>query len=300
MTDHIVGLHICPQQVRAITLQRIDRDYRLLALDEFPMKFPGSLHDPADPDPPSRELASALNAFVRGAAVRPKTVGITFDAAFLFISAIPTEPRMQTDALEQRVAWELSQYFPDVQRDRFIADMHVIANPGAQTYDEMLVVAVRRELTRSVRKAIEGAGFIVGVVDADHFSTELTLKVNYPDTYSRYVALVGVKDSRMDVSLLRNGVLESYRYHQLRSRGDAVQTLGTISRDTPGLASIVVYGPALDNTLLVQLRQASAIVVEALNPLRHIAVAESVQLAESVNSPPYRFAPAIGVALRRD
>jgi Tfp pilus assembly PilM family ATPase len=300
MTDHIVGLHVCPQQVRAITLQRVNREYALLALDEFPVNFPGSLHDPADPDPASAELAGALTSFMHLLPSSPKAVAVTFDAAFLFIAAIPTEPRLPTEALEERVAWELAQFFPDVPRDRFIADMHVIANPGAQTFDEMLVVAIRRELTRSVRRAIEGAGFTLGVVDADHFSTELTLKVNYPDTYSRYVALVGVKDSRMDVSLLRNGVLESYRYHQLRSRGDAVQTLGSLSRDTPGLASIMVYGPALDNALLVQLRQASAIVVEALNPLRHIAVAEVVQLAESVNSPPYRFAPAIGVALRRD
>ncbi len=300
MADHILGVHICPQQIRAVALERGARDSRLLLLGEMAAQFPAGLHDHADPEAPSVALAATLASFVRDIHTPIRNVAVTFDAAFLFLAAIPTEPRSPESALADRVAWELGQYFPGTRLDQFVTDMHVIANPGAQKYDDLLVVAIRRDLTRAVRKALEKEGFVLHLVDVDHFSSELALKLNYPDTYSRYVALVGIKDLRLDVSLLRNGALESYRYHQLLSRKDSIQHLGTLSRETPGLASIIAYGPALDNGLLVQLRQASAIVVEALNPLRHVGVAETVQLPESVDSPPYRFAPAIGVALRRD
>ncbi len=300
MADYILGVHILPQQIRAVALERGSRDSRLLLLGEMTAQFPAGLHDPADPDEASNAFASTLASFARALHGPVRNVAVTFDAGFLFLAAIPMEPRSSEAALSDRVAWELGQFFPGARPDQFVTDMHVIANPGAQKYDELLVVAIRRDLTRSVRKALEKEGFALHLVDVDHFSTELALKLNYPDTYSRYVALVGIKDLRLDVSLLRNGALESYRYYQLHSRTDSIQHLGTLSRETPGLASIVAYGPALDNGLLVQLRQASAIVVEALNPLRHVGVAETVQLPESVESPSYRFAPAIGVALRRD
>ncbi len=300
MADHILGVHICPHQIRAAALERGSRESRVLLLGEMSAEFPAGMHDPTDPEPASTALAATLAAFVRDLRPQIQNVGVTFDAAFLYLAAIPTTPRASASELDDRVAWELSQYFPGTGLDQFVTDMHVIANPVAQRYDELLVVAIRRILTRAVRKALEKEGFSLHLVDVDHFSTELALKLNYPDTYSRYVGLVGVKDLRLDVSLLRNGALESYRYYQLHSRTDAIQILGTLSRETPGLASLVVYGPALDNNLLIQLRQASAIVVEALNPLRHVGVAETVRLPASVDSPPYRFAPAIGVALRRD
>ncbi|HTX99113.1 MAG TPA: pilus assembly protein PilM [Bacteroidota bacterium] len=300
MADYVLGVHICPHQVRAVALERGARDSRLLLLSELTARFPEGLHDDANPDQASNVMAATLASFVKNLRSPVRTVAVTFDATFLFLAAIPTEPRSAESPLAERVSWELGQFFPGTKLDQFVTDVHVIANPVAQKYDELLIVAIRRDLTRSVRRALEKEGFALHLVDVDHFSTELALKLNYPDTYSRYVALVGIKDFRLDVSLLRNGALESYRYFLLHSKTDAIQHLGTLSRETPGLASIVVYGPALDNGLLVQLRQGSAIVVEALNPLRHVGVAETVQLPESFDSPPYRFAPAIGVALRRD
>ncbi len=300
MADQILGVHICPHQVRAVALERGPREGRLLLLEEIPADFPDGLHDHADPGPSCNALALALTGFT-GALMPPiRNVAVTFDTAFLFLAAIPTEPRSPEPVLHERVAWELKQYFPSVPADQFVTDMHVIANPAAQQYDELLVVAVKRDLTRAVRRALETHGFALRLVDADHFSTELALKLNYPDTYSRFVALVGIKDQRLDLSLLRNGVIEAYHYYQLSAKTDAIQILGTLSRESPDLASIMVYGPALDNALLIQLRQASTIVVESLNPLRHVGVADTVQLPESSASPPYRFAPAIGVALRRD
>lgn len=300
MSDHVLGVHICPHQVRAVAMERGQRDGRLLMLKEIPADFPVGLHDQADPGPSSTALAEALAGFTSTIAPPIKNVAVTFDTAFLFLAAIPMEPRSSEDAMRQRVTWELAQFFPDVPADQFVTDMHVIANPAAQQFDELLVVAIRRALTRAVRKALESHGFALRLVDADHFSTELALKLNYPDTYTRFVALVGIKDQRLDMSLLRNGAIEAYRYYQLSGKTDAIQILGTLSRESPGLASIMVYGPALDNALLIQLRQASTIVVESLNPLRHVGVAETVQLPESSVSPAYRFAPAIGVALRRD
>ena len=73
-----------------------------------------------------------------------------------------------------------------------------------------------------------------------------------------------------------------------------------LSREALGIYSIMTYGPYLDNDLLIRIRRSSALLVEALNPLRHITVSDTLRLADHLSMPSYRFASAVGVALRRD
>jgi hypothetical protein len=50
----------------------------------------------------------------------------------------------------------------------------------------------------------------------------------------------------------------------------------------------------------VQIRRASSILVEAMNPLRHVQVSDALRVAEHLSMPTYRFAAPVGVALRQD
>ena len=143
-------------------------------------------------------------------------------------------------------------------------------------------------------------GLELHIVDADHFAADTALRVNYPDTYRKYIALAGIKENRIDISLVRNGSLESYRYVIVNSNQQIIQAIAALARRSPGIHSITAYGPYLDRELLTQIRRGSPILVEALNPFRHVDVADSLRLAENLSVPSYRFAAAVGVALRRD
>jgi hypothetical protein len=114
------------------------------------------------------------------------------------------------------------------------------------------------------------------------------------------LALVGVKENRLDISILRNGNLEGYSYQVVSSNQEIIEAIGALSRQTQGIFSITAYGPYLDTDLLHRIRRASALLVEALNPLRHVSVADSLRLADHLTAPSYRFASAVGVALRRE
>ena len=138
------------------------------------------------------------------------------------------------------------------------------------------------------------------IVDADHFAADTALRINYPDTYRKYIALVGVKENRLDISLMRNGSLESYRYIVVQSNQEIIQGIASLARKTPGIHSITVVRPVSRPRPAHPIRRGSPILVEALNPLRHINVSDSLRLAEHLTVPSYRFAAAVGVALRRD
>ena len=65
----------------------------------------------------------------------------------------------------------------------------------------------------------------------------LDIQQNYPDTYRRYLALVGVKQNRLDISLMKNGALQSYRYVVTRSDQEIVDHLLHASRFVCGFGS---------------------------------------------------------------
>ena len=159
---------------------------------------------------------------------------------------------------------------------------------------------MKRKDAYTVQHALSKLGLDLHILDVDHFSADTALRTNYPDTNRKYLALVGIKENRLDISLIKNGNMESYSYCVVQSNKEIVDQIATLARDTRGIHSIAVYGTYLDKDLLVQIRRASALLVEALNPLRHVKVADSLRLADNLSLPSYRFASAVGVALRRD
>lgn len=298
--EPIIGLHLSPHDVRAVAVDRSDNVCTLHAIDEWPAGFPASVYDDADPGGACRMLTGAVRAFLQKHQFQAGRASVALDSTMVFLTTLPAARGFDRAAVDERFAWELSQFFPGTPPSAFVSDVHVMANSSAQDFDEVMAAAIRKPLARGIEQALREAGLRVEIIDVDQFSADVALRENYPDAYSRLILLAGIKERRLDLSLLRNGVLESYRYHVLASRADAVQLLGTLSREGAGLTSVVAFGPALDNELLVKLRHTSAVVVESLNPLRHVAVADSVQPADYLTSPSYRFAAAIGVALRRD
>jgi hypothetical protein len=95
-------------------------------------------------------------------------------------------------------------------------------------------------------------------------------------------------------------VLEKYNYMVTEDPEDLPASIGKLTREVDGLAVAMMYGPGLDDHLLHQIRQTSAVPVETLNPFRHVAVAPETVPGEHLTVPSYRFAAAIGAALRRD
>lgn len=294
--DTIIGLCIGTTSVQAVEIDRTGGSQTLLALDEWPL----TLFGPDAPADAADRLTGLLTAFLRSCEVGAEQLAVAVDSSRMFLATIPVDASLSGAPLQEHLQWEIAQYFPDVPAAEFIVDSHVLAERPDAAARDLLSVAVPRRYTRLLSRAARQAGLELSLVDVDHFSAETALRVNYPDTANKFLALVGVKEHRLDVSLIRGGSLESYSYHAVSSNGEIVDRIGGISRETEGIYSITVYGPHLEKFLLVDIRRESSMLVEALNPLRHVGVAPSLRLSESLSAPSYRFAAAIGAALRRD
>jgi Tfp pilus assembly PilM family ATPase len=284
--------------MQVVALERLGPTVTLIAIDEWESGF---LSGSADGNGSARQsFQRRIKRFMGDNAVATGKVSVALDTALLFVNSLPIEQGLTRSEINDHVKWELSQYFPTQDPGEFITDVHVLAERSSGQYNEALSVSVRRHDAGALEKAVAGAGLELHIVDADHFAADTALRINYPDTYRKYIALVGIKESRLDVSLIRNGSLESYRYYTVQSNREITQGVAALARKTPGIHSITAYGPFLDRELLTGIRRGSPILVEALNPLRHVNVSDSLRLADHLNVPSYRFAAAVGVALRRD
>ncbi len=297
--ERSLGLSISGHGVQAVEIERGGTSGMLMAIDEWENRFPFDHADSGEPDT-SREFGEYLQAFIKVNRVKATQVSVALDTSLLFLNTLPVEDGLPRPRINELIDWELHQFFPDIQPKEFITDIHVMATHRDQGWNELLAVSIRRRHTLAIKEALRAVGLTLHIVDVDHFSADMALRINYPDTYRRFLALVGVKENRLDISLMKNGALQSYSYVTVKSNQDIVDQIATLSRETKGIYSITVYGPHLDKDLLVQIRRGSALLVEALNPLRHINVSDSLRLSDHLSVPSYRFASAVGVALRRD
>ena len=296
--DFILGLSLSGGGVQAVELERDGAKTTLLAIDEWEDVLSPRPGDTGAPD--IGEFQRQLARFIAANQVRAEKVSVALDTAILFINSLPIEQGLTRTEINDHVRWELSQYYPDTDPAEFITDVHILAEKSNGPHNEAQSVSVRRHDAALIHQAVKGMGLDLYIVDADHYAADTALRINYPDTYRKYIALIGVKENRLDISLMRSGSFETYRYVTVGSNQEIIQTFAALARKAPEIHSITAYGPYLDRELLTLIRRGTPILVEALNPLRHIDVAESLRLADHLTVPSYRFAAAVGVALRKD
>ena len=295
--ETVLGLSLSDKSVQAVEIEQDGPSNTLLAIDEWENTLPTSAGHNGQG---TTRFIEYLTAFMKVNRSRSRKVSVSLDTADMFLNSIPLDDGLSRIQINEHINWELSQFFPELSSKEFVTDVHVLTQRPADGWNEVLSVSVQRHDVYLVQQAVQQMGLTLHVLDVDHFSADTALRVNYPDTNRKYLALVGVKENRLDVSLIKNGNMESYSYSVVQSNKEIVEQIGLLSRETKGIYSITVYGPFLDKDLLVQIRRGSSLLVEALNPLRHVKVSDSLRLADHLSVPSYRFASAVGVALRRD
>jgi Tfp pilus assembly PilM family ATPase len=219
----------------------------------------------------------------------------------MFINIIPVDPGLKGKELAQYLQWEMNQYFPSASQKDFIIGADGLPLES-KTATQTFMVAVRRGIAAFLQKAVAGLNMNLNIIDIDQFSTEKTLITNYPEILEHEIVLFGLRKSGVDASLIHNGAMTDYRaFHY---NGDTSPTkpileylkyLKQIDTDTP--AAILLHGIDIAQDFVVSLRKTTGIKQTlAMNSLRKIRASD--KLSKSFVQESYRFAAAIGLALR--
>jgi Tfp pilus assembly PilM family ATPase len=305
--ENILGLAIGERSIQAVEVTRTGSASTVTAIDDWENTLLGTGKEERIDG--ARQFTDTLGSFLKANRVKAFTASVALDTSFMILHTFPCEDGTDRADLLKAFAWEMKQLRPEDDPKQFITDVHMIRVPARTDAGEeapteartaCMGVAVRRSDVRTLSQILTSFGLKIGFIDADQFSADGSLRLNYPDSYRRHLALVGIKEHRVDISILRDGSLEDYRYSLVTSDAEIATVVGRVARESPGIQSIVTWGPYLDRDLLVRIRRASPMLVEAMNPLRHVQVSDALRIAEHLSMPSYRFAASVGVALRQD
>jgi Tfp pilus assembly PilM family ATPase len=294
----ILGLSIEESAVRAVELLRKDGKTIVLAADTWANTLPPPGETMSDENVGA--FKDALDAFLKVNRVKAQHVSIALDTSGLFITTIPLPETSTREDIHHQIVWELQQFFPDVAPTDFVHDAHRLAVDHQHGVAEFLCVAARRQYARTVQSILDDRGFHLELVDADHFAVEHALRAGYPEALQKETLLAGVKKDRIDLSVLRNGTLAAYDFTTPEGPDSLAAELSRQQELAPGIASIMVYGPALDDDTLAGLRNALTIQVEAMDPFRSTDVSSPARLSPGLHLPPHWYCAAVGVALRSE
>jgi Tfp pilus assembly PilM family ATPase len=295
MSKIVLGLHIAEHSSQALLLESDRGRWTLHAALEWQSEL---FKQVGDDTPGVDDFVERLSAFLAQQHLEVHEAAVALDTARLFVNIIPADDPTE-NVIEEQIAWELSEYFPGSPKHAFISDYHILPKANSSHYSNVLTVSVRRDVVHKIQRALGRLKLSLVGVDGDHFAAETVLRTNYPDTKTRLVALAGVKAERLDMSILHNWDVESYSYKLVTQDENIVQELALFTQAHTDVEYLMVFGKSLDEELIGELRAALPVPVEVLNPFRTVTVATKLRLNNDLTTRAFRYAAAVGIALRQ-
>ena len=283
----LLGLSISPESVEAVELLNQGHTPGVRAIGEWKRS----------PDTDLAAIGDRLHSFLSANDVRTSTVNVALGPDLLFIHTFPVEPGLTRERWHQHAQWERSQFFPSVPAEEFISDVFPFPPRTSPAAQDILSVSIRRASLRALRTVIHDAGLELGSVDGAHFCAETVLLEHFPNLSEQRLLLVGAGKAAIEWSLFERKTL--VRYENSRAEGAAAMAavLGPVLTSLQP-EQIVLYGLEATQDVQGAVQEITPIPVRMLDPFRTAALPAEIPLAGHFSSASFRFAAAVGAALR--
>ncbi len=189
-------------------------------------------------------VASFISSSIR---INEKLTKISFciDSNFAFLNVIPVDANLSDQELSEHLLWEISQYFPGESGHNFTVRGYKF---GEGNFSKALLVGVRKEMISFIKAIAERLRLKVSIIDIDHFASENCLREKIGPVRSRYFyrdfILIGVKPTRIDVSVFKNYEFQDYFYFMIGGESDLMYFVVKLINDniSAGFEKFVFYG----------------------------------------------------------
>ena len=246
-------------------------------------------------------FVSEMKGLFKQQKVTAENISFALPPGPMFINIIPVDPGLKGKDLSQYLQWEMNQYFPDASPKDFLIGSDSLPLES-KTAHQTFMVGIRRGIAAFLQKVVAGLKMNLNIIDIDQFSTEKTLITNYPEILEHEIVLFGLRKSGVDASLIHNGAMTDYRaFHYNGNTNPAKPIMEYLKylkqKDIETPAAILLHGIDIAQDFIVSLRTATGIKQTlAMNSFRKIRASD--KLSKQFKKESYRFAAAIGLALR--
>lgn len=223
-------------------------------------------------------------------------VSIAIDTSAVALHMFPLDSSLTQTEQNEHTNWELAHYIPDFQQGKFIWDQHVLRTRARDQIADVLVVAVKSAVVRSIQEALLAKEIELHIVDTTYFGAEHALLLNYPEVRTATVGLLSATGRRIDAGIVAAGRLVKYALVPDTSHS-WIEVLQNFVRDGQ-VGEIYCCGTAtLDDAN--RLQEAFDVDLKFLDPFRRAADISGCKAIDGYNGMEQLFAASTGLALKR-
>jgi type IV pilus assembly protein PilM len=173
-SSRLLGIDIGSRAVKLIELGQRDGGIKVnaIAIEPLPESAPADGY-PADPD----QISAAIERAVIAAGTELKQAAVAIPDASIITHTFPVAAELSEPDIETRIRREATRFIPFSPGEVYL-DFQI---QGTSTNDvnnrDVMMVAARKEYVDWRRRALENAGLITMIVDAEAFALENTYRL---------------------------------------------------------------------------------------------------------------------------
>lgn len=245
-------------------------------------------------------FAGELGGLLKQEKIEAEFISFALPTEPVFINVIPVDATLEGAELASHLQWELEQFEPHIPAKDCIISAQPLPGGDGETRN-VFVVSVHRGTVGFLKKAASGLKSKLKFVDVDHFSSEKSLRFNYPELKEKVVMLIGLRRGRIDASLVLGGEVRDYRGYVTpgpqevkTASGRYLESMKEQGNEMP--AKVILHGIDATYGIISLIQQEIGIETLPLDAVRKLSPSKA--LREAYGSESSRFAAAIGLALR--
>ncbi|MFQ5676365.1 MAG: type IV pilus biogenesis protein PilM [bacterium] len=309
-TQEILGISLIDDQLRIVEGRRNSDEFHITQLAHGRTRQPFTFEALADKNTP-RLFAEDISRLYETQKFKVNKVAFSLDSRMVLIKKLPVDSTFAGDKIGNQIQWEVEQ-FAISPVSEYVVDYESLHSNG--TYNDMLVVVVRKKIVEFIRRVFKNTNLSLKVVDVDIFSAQRALQINYNYDNVEKVGLIDVEERKIHFSILKEAKYFFSKDVQLPS-GDGDEnrpesTTRLISKElrrlvldhqlgktVEDLNEIFLYGEAVEDAVLENLQNTYDVRIERADPFRKIKLMQKAKqdLAEGRTEP---YMISVGAALR--
>jgi hypothetical protein len=151
----------------------------------------------------SQQGKKELNEILSSLGETPDRLSVTIPAEIVYVSQFPGDHSMKKKELQELIGLEIRQAYPGMNDQDFVTNIYPLKS-GKSGKDMMMAVIISKEILKSCDKILKSVDQKISVIEISHLNSHTAFLYNYPERHDQTVALLGIQENFIDVSIIQN------------------------------------------------------------------------------------------------
>ena len=294
-----IGLSILEDRIQLVETVKSENDYYLENVDEE--FFDEIISTDSKEAKYIHILQNAFNEILLRKTLNGNLLSVTLPPTYFNVFEIPTDKNLTKTDLNEYINWEITKLFPTKNVDYFSIQKIVLNPLHFESIRKVLIFALPVHILKYIHKFSSRNSLQLKCVDNAHtalFGLLKDEKIDFP------VLSIFTESNQISYFLFsRDGILSHFTKNY-----KSINEIPEISKDVidklrecnmKEVKTLNLCGNNITSELATNLKNSMDKPTDLLNPFARLKINDSLESSKFIAESYFKFAPAIGIALRK-